>query len=138
MMTWPGFQSPLSMMAWCTLPQPQSKHVADAVLRGELPDGGESFGGLLRGGGEVVVEGEGDAGGVLDLRVLHFVFEDLHDEVGAEIVHHHEVDIGDYDVAGTDLFVAARFGENFFDYVHRSRGRLALASSCLRGRSACR
>src|ERR1017187_3714527 len=60
--------------------------VFDAVLRGEFADGGEGFGGLLRGGCEVVVEGEGDARGVFDLRVLHFVFEDLHDEVGAEVV----------------------------------------------------
>ena len=48
-----------------------------------------------------MIEDEGDARRVEDLRVLHFVFENLHDEVGAEVVHDHEVDVGDDDVAGT-------------------------------------
>ena len=96
--------------------------VFDAVLRGEFADGGERFSGGLCGRGEVVIEGEDNAGGVGDAGVLHFVFEDFHDEVGAEIVHHHEVDVGDDDVAGADLFVAARLGEDFLDDVHSSSG----------------
>ena len=120
MMTWPGFPESTLDDGVVNAAAAAVEDVADAVLRGEFPDSGESFGGLLRGGGEVVVEGEGDAGWVLDLRVLHLVFEDFHYEIRAEVVHHHEVDVGHYDVAGTHLFVAARFRQNFLDYVHRS------------------
>ena len=97
------------------------EQVADLVTCGELAHRRERFGGLARRGREVMIESEHDLVGIGDARARHLVFEHLHHEVRAQIVHQHQVDTGDDDLVGLDLGFAALAGEYFLHNVHSCR-----------------
>ena len=81
----------------------------------------ERFRRLTRGRSEVVVEGEHELRRIGDGRPLHLILEHLHDEVGAQIVHQHQVDVGEDDIAPGHALLAALAGQDFLHHVHRTR-----------------
>src|SRR3569833_960979 len=96
------------------------KQVANLVASREPAHGGQRLCSLPGSGREVVIKGEDDPGGILDRRALHFIFENLDDKAGAEVVHDHQVDRGHYHFTGLYPSLAALQSENLLDHVHSS------------------
>ena len=93
---------------------------ADAVCGGEMASFGQNLRVALRGRRKGVIEDKNDARRIEDFAAAHLLFKHLRDQVGAQIVKHHAVHVGDDDIAGSDVFLAAGLGENFLDHVHKA------------------
>ncbi len=81
---------------------------------------GQCLGRLARRGREIVIEGEHDARRIGDTRACHLVLEHLHHEVGAQVVHDHQIDVADDDILGLNGGPPALARQDLLDDVHRT------------------
>ena len=94
------------------------ENIADVVLRRELAHIGQCLRGLARRGCKIVIEGEHNPAGVGNGSAGHRRLEHLHHEIGAQIVHDHQVEFADDYIVGRHRRLARFAGEYFLDDVH--------------------
>src|SRR5262245_11483702 len=91
------------------------EQILDAMLRRKLPDPVQRtrrFFGCRR---EIVIEHKCNAGRIQNRSSSKLLAKNAHDEVGAEIMHHHSVHVRDDDISWLDGLPTARLCQDFFN-----------------------
>src|SRR6185437_6912898 len=96
------------------------EEIADSMPRSEPAHRSQSLRRLACCRREIVIEGKHDARRVGDGGPLHLVLENFHHEIGAQVVHHHEVDIAHDHVIGLYGTLVALARQYFLDDIHRT------------------